>query len=200
MSTVIERVRAREILNSRGKPTIEVEMHCSDGTAAVASVPSGTSTGKYEALEIYDGGERYRGFGTRKAAANVNEILGPAVVGLDVTDQRQIDKRLVELDGTKQKSRLGGNAILGVSLAAARAGAQSLRLPLYRYLGGLGATRLPNVMSTVISGGAFSPSGLEFEDYAIRWKRSATCAGCWGSAAVRSAEALLRMAVRWRRR
>ena len=165
MSVKIEQVYAREILNSRGKPTVEVEMTCTNGLTVAASVPSGTSTGKYEALEIYDGGSRYHGKGTRKAVENVNQILAPAVIGMDVTDQRKIDRRLIELDGTKQKSRLGGNAILGVSLVAARAGALALGLPLYRYLGGLSATRLPNVMSTVISGGAFSPSGLEFEDY-----------------------------------
>lgn len=165
MSVRIEQVCAREILNSRGKPTVEVEMTCTNGLTVSASVPSGTSTGKYEALEVYDGGSRFRGKGTRKAAENVNKVLAPAVIGMDVTDQRVIDRTLIELDGTKQKSRLGGNAILGVSLAAARAGALALGLPLYRYLGGLGATRLPNVMSTVISGGAFSPSGLEFEDY-----------------------------------
>ena len=165
MKTVIEKVTAREILNSKGKPTVEVEVSCSNGVTVEASVPSGTSTGKYEALEIYDGGSRYRGYGVTKAVANVNDILGPAVVGMEVTDQRKIDKRLIELDGTKQKSRLGGNAILGVSMAAARAGAKTAGMPIYRYLGGLGATRLPNVMSTVISGGAFSPSGLEFEDY-----------------------------------
>lgn len=165
MSVKIEQIYAREILNSRGKPTVEVEMTCTNGLTVAASVPSGTSTGKYEALEIYDGGSRYHGKGTRKAVENVNQILAPAVIGMDVTDQRKIDRRLIELDGTKQKSRLGGNAILGVSLVAARAGALALGLPLYRYLGGLSATRLPNVMSTVISGGAFSPSGLEFEDY-----------------------------------
>ena len=160
MSVKIEQIYAREILNSRGKPTVEVEMTCTNGLTVAASVPSGTSTGKYEALEIYDGGSRYHGKGTRKAVENVNQILAPAVIGMDVTDQRKIDRRLIELDGTKQKSRLGGNAILGVSLVAARAGALALGLPLYRYLGGLSATRLPNVMSTVISGGAFSPSGL----------------------------------------
>ena len=167
MKVVIEALRGREVLNSRGKPTVEVVMKCSNDTIVTASVPSGASTGKYEALEIYDGGERYRGFGTRKAAANVTEIIAPKLLGMDVTDQRRIDRALIELDGTKQKSNLGGNAILGVSMAAARAGAKALGLPLYRYLGGLRCTRIPNVMSTVISGGAFSPSGLEFEDYLL---------------------------------
>ena len=167
MKTVIEAIRGREILNSRGKPTVEVVMKCSNGACVTASVPSGASTGKYEALEIYDGGERYRGFGTKKAAANVTETIAPHLLGMDVTDQRRIDQVLIDLDGTKQKSHLGGNAILGVSMAAARAGAEAVGLPLYRYLGGLRATRIPNVMSTVISGGAFSPSGLEFEDYLL---------------------------------
>ena len=165
MSVVIQQIVGREILNSRGKPTIEVELVCSNGMKAVASVPSGASTGKYEALEIYDGGQRYRGFGTRTAARNVNERIASHLIGMDVTDQRLIDRTMIELDGTRQKSNLGGNAILGVSLAAARAGAMATGLPLYRYLGGMGATRLPNIASTVISGGAFSPSGLEFEDY-----------------------------------
>ena len=167
MNTAITSIRGREILNSRGKPTVEVELALAGGITVCASVPSGASTGKYEALEIYDGGERYRGFGTRKAAQNVTEIIAPHLLGMDVTDQRLIDRTLIDLDGTRQKSRLGGNAILGVSLAAARAGAMASGMPLYRYLGGLGATRLPNVLSTVISGGAFSPSGLEFEDYLL---------------------------------
>ncbi len=167
MKTAIQSIYGREILNSRGKPTVEVTLRLESGLTVTASVPSGASTGKYEALEIYDGGTRYRGFGCRTAAANVNEKIAPALIGMDVTDQRRIDKTMIGLDGTRQKSVLGGNAILGVSMAAARAGALALGLPLYRYLGGLGVTRIPNVMSTVISGGAFSPSGLEFEDYLL---------------------------------
>lgn len=167
MRTVIEKVWAREILNAKGKPTIEAEVVCSNGIRGTASAPSGASTGKYEALELYDGGARYRGFGTRKAVKNVNTIIGPEIEGMEVMNQRLIDKMLLELDGTPQKSRLGSNAILAVSMAAAKAGAQAAGLPLYRYLGGVGAVKLPNIASTVISGGEFSPSGLEFEDYLL---------------------------------
>ncbi len=167
MKTTIEALRGREILNSRGKPTVEVVLRCSNGVEVTASVPSGASTGKYEALEIYDGGERYRGYGTKTAAMHVTKEIAPKLIGLDVRDQRRIDQIMIDLDGSRQKSRLGGNAILGVSMAAARAGALAAEIPLYQYLGGLRVTRIPNVMSTVISGGAFSPSGLEFEDYLL---------------------------------
>lgn len=164
---VIEKVTGYEILNSRGKPTVEVEIVTTSGIAGVASVPSGTSKGKYEAHELYDGDKRYRGYGVRKAVANVNTEIREALLGMEITDQRAIDRVMLSLDGTKNKDRLGANAILAVSVAAAKAGSQAVRLPLYRYLGGLQAITLPGIVSTVISGGEFSPSGLEFEDYLL---------------------------------
>jgi enolase len=167
MSTLIKSITGREILNSRGKPTVEAELITSNGLVVTASVPSGTSTGKYEARELFDGGKRYAGFGTRKAAENISSEINQALCGLDVTDQRSIDKQLIEIDGSDQKQRLGGNAILAASMACAKAGALYLGLPVYRYLGGFQATKLPDIASTVISGGAFSPSGLEFEDYLL---------------------------------
>lgn len=162
---MIQSLQGREILNSRGKPTVEAELTLSDGYSVTASVPSGTSTGTYEAHELYDGGNRYRGFGARTAARHVSEEIQQRLMGMDVMKQREIDHALIELDGTLQKERLGGNAILAASMAVAKAGAYAASMPLYRYLGGLTAGRIPDIASTVISGGAFSPSGLEFEDY-----------------------------------
>ncbi|HHV64986.1 MAG TPA: phosphopyruvate hydratase [Peptococcaceae bacterium] len=163
----IEKITGREILNARGKPTVEVEVITSSGIITTASVPSGTSKGKYEAHELYDGEKRYHGYGVKKAVNNVNTVIREAILGWDVIDQRGIDRTMIALDGTKNKSRLGGNAILATSVAVAKAGAQSVGLPLYRYLGGIKAKKLPNIVATVISGGEFSPSGLEFEDYLL---------------------------------
>ena len=165
MSVVIQSIVGREILNSRGKPTVEAELTTSNGLKLTASVPSGTSTGKYEARELFDGDMRFRGFGTKKAASNVSNAISTCLAGMDVADQRTIDKALIALDGTPLKERLGGNAILAASIAAAKAGAAVMGLPMYRYLGGMTAIKVPDIASTVISGGAFSPSGLEFEDY-----------------------------------
>ena len=167
MKTTIEKITGYEILNGKGKPTVEAVLTTSDGMTVHASTPSGASKGKYEAVELYDGGERYRGFGTRKAAANLSGEINNALRGMDVTDQRAIDRVLCELDGTSRKERLGSNAVLAASMAAAKAGAATLRLPTYRFLGGFSPRRIPCVSSTVISGGAFSPSGLEFEDYLL---------------------------------
>lgn len=167
MTTYIKSIIGREILNARGKPTVEAELVMSSGQVVCASVPSGTSTGKYEAKELFDGGDRYGGFGTRKAAQNVSSEINNQISGMDVTDQKGVDKALIALDGSELKQRLGGNAILAASIATAKAGALATGLPLYRYLGGQAANKLPNIASTVISGGAFSPSGLEFEDYLI---------------------------------
>lgn len=160
----IKQVIGREILNARGKPTVEAKIITSDGRSAVASVPSGTSRGKYEAHELYDGDNRYDGFGTRKAAENVSGEINRALAGMDVTNQRAIDEKLIALDGTQNKKRLGGNAILAASVAAAKAGAMSQNIPLYSTLGN-DSRRLPDIIATVIAGGAFSTSGLEFEDY-----------------------------------
>jgi len=167
MKSVIERIRAREILSGPGRPTVEVELFTADGIRVEASVPSGTSKGKYEAWEVHDGGKRFRGLGVQKAVENVNREIAPKLIGENVLDQRRIDQLMLELDGTKNKQRLGGNAILAVSLAVAKAGAAAAGLPLYRYLGGLGGVRLPVPLATVISGGKHSPSSLDFEDYLL---------------------------------
>lgn len=166
----IERVVGREILNARGKPTVEAELISKNGIRVVASVPSGTSAGKYEAYELYDGQKRYGGYGTRKAAANISEEISDRLQGIELTNQKAIDSILCELDGTDNKSRLGANAILAVSVAAAKAGAQEKQIPVYRYLAGqkygVGSQlELPDIVATVIAGGVFSDSGLEFEDY-----------------------------------
>lgn len=162
---VIKKIIAYEVLNARGKPTVEVEVTTSSGNIGVASVPSGTSKGKYEAHELYDGEKRYQGYGVRKAVKNINKEINSALWGKNILNQQEIDQIMIDLDGTKNKERLGGNAILAVSVATAKAGALSAGMPLYRYLGGLKAIKLPDIVATVISGGKFSPSGLEFEDY-----------------------------------
>lgn len=167
MQDVIRTIEAYEILTGPGRPTVEVELTTAGGIQVTASVPSGTSTGAYEAKSLFDGGTRFRGYGVRKAVENVNRIIAPALSGEEVTGQAHIDRRLIELDGTPNKEELGGNAILPVSLAVAKAAAASLKLPLYRYLGGLEANRLPVPIATVIAGGAHSPAPLDFEDYLI---------------------------------
>lgn len=148
-------VHAREILDSRGNPTIEVEVATASGAFGRAAVPSGASTGENEALELRDGDKsRYLGKGVQKAVKNVNEIIAKEIVGMNVTDQVGIDKTMIELDGTKTKSNLGANAILGVSLAVAQAAADYFGLPLYRYIGGTNAKTLPVPMMNIINGGS----------------------------------------------
>ena len=165
MSKIVKIV-GREILNAKGKPTVEAELLTDDGIIVFASVPSGTSRGKYEAHELYDGEKRYGGYGTRKAAKNISTIINDALVGMDVTLQEEIDRKLCELDGTPNKERLGGNAILAVSVAVARAGARASKLPLYQYLNREKSSfKMPDILATVIAGGVFSTSGMEFEDY-----------------------------------
>ena len=150
----IVNITAQEVLDSRGNPTIEASVVLDDGTTASAIVPSGASTGEKEAVELRDGDpKRFAGKGVLQAVANVNSKLAPAIVGTEVTEQRRIDQRMLELDGTPNKSKLGANAILAVSLAVARAAANSLRLPLYRYLGGSNASVLPVPCMNVINGG-----------------------------------------------
>ncbi len=145
MTKIVE-VKAREILDSRGNPTVEVEVYLSGGSKGRAAVPSGASTGEREALELRDGDpQRFQGKGVRKAVENVAKIIAPKVIGLEALDQIALDRRMIEMDGTENKSRLGANAILGVSMAACRAAAQALGIPLYRYLGGAGARDLPAV-------------------------------------------------------
>jgi len=165
---LIEGVHAREVLDSRGNPTVAVMVATSFGAVEEAMVPSGASTGENEAVELRDGeANRYGGKGVRKAMRAVNDVLGPAVEGLDATAQREIDARLIELDGTPNKSNLGANAILGVSLAVARAAAASLSMPLFRYLGGPSAATLPVPMMNVINGGKHAEGALEFQECMI---------------------------------
>ena len=161
----IVKVTGREILNAKGKPTVEAKVYTESGIVTSASTPSGTSKGKYEAHELYDGGTRYDGYGTKTACKLINTEINDALFGVDVTDQKKIDEIMIRLDGTKNKERLGGNAIIAVSMAAAKAGAKSQGVPLYRTLKPGSALKLPDIIATVISGGEYSPSGLEFEDY-----------------------------------
>ncbi|WP_019587963.1 phosphopyruvate hydratase [Deinococcus apachensis] len=163
----IEKVIAREVLDSRGNPTVEAEVFLDSGFSGRAIVPSGASTGTHEALELRDGGGRYGGKGVQKAVQNVNEALGPAVVGLDASDQGAVDAAMLDLDGTPNKGRLGGNAILAVSLATARAAANELDVPLYRYLGGSNAKTLPVPMMNVINGGAHADNSVDFQEFMV---------------------------------
>src|SRR5215468_12272171 len=163
----IERIRAREVLDSRGNPTVEVDVICHGGASGRASVPSGASTGKHEARELRDGDPaRYGGKGVRRAVANVHEHIAPRLAGLPVTDQELIDRTLIELDGTPNKARLGGNAILGTSLACAHAAAASRKQPLWRYLD-TGAASLPLPMINLISGGLHAGGNLDFQDFLL---------------------------------
>jgi enolase len=168
MKSRIYSIRAREILDSRGCPTIAVDVTLADGTRASAAVPSGASTGEDEAVELRDGDpRRYGGKGVRQAVANVNDIIAPRLVGMDPTEQGQIDRLLLDLDGTPNKSKLGANAILGVSQAVSRVAAVGSGLPLYAYLGGPGAKYLPVPMMNVINGGKHADSGLDFQEFMI---------------------------------
>ena len=168
MSTTITDVCAREILDSRGNPTVEVEVTLEDGTIGRAAVPSGASTGENEAVELRDGDKaRYNGKGVLKAVENVNNILSEEVVGFEATDQVGIDKMMIQLDGTPTKGKLGANAILGVSLAAAKAAAASLRLPLYRYIGGTNAKILPVPMMNIMNGGKHADNNVDFQEFMI---------------------------------
>ena len=164
----IVKVHGREVLDSRGNPTVEVEVTLCDGTVGRAIVPSGASTGESEALELRDGDKaRYLGKGVLKAVANVNEKIAPAVVGLEATNQVLVDRTMLELDGTPFKKNLGANAILGVSLATARAAAQSLHMPLYRYIGGTNGKVIPTPCMNVINGGAHAQSSVDFQEFFI---------------------------------
>jgi enolase len=168
MSAIVE-VLAREILDSRGNPTIEVDVILESGVMGRAAVPSGASTGENEALELRDGDKkRYLGKGVQKAVANVNEKIAPAIIGMDALDQVGVDKFMIELDGTKTKSNLGANAILGVSLATARAAADYLNIPLFRYIGGTNAKVLPVPMMNIINGGSHSDAPIAFQEFMIR--------------------------------
>jgi len=164
---IIEQVAAREILDSRGNPTVEVEVALIDGTFARAAVPSGASTGEHEAVELRDGGSRYGGKGVQKAVEAVLDQIAPAVIGLSADEQRLIDQTLLDLDGTADKSRLGANAILGVSLAVAKAAADSAGLPLFRYLGGPNAHILPVPMFNILNGGAHADTGVDVQEFMV---------------------------------
>ena len=166
---IIEKVHAREILDSRGNPTVEVEVTLENGVMGRASVPSGASTGENEALELRDGDKsRFGGKGVLKAVDNVNNIIAPALVGDDVFNQRALDYKMIALDGTPTKSKLGANAILGVSLAAAHTAAKALGLPLYRYIGGCNTYVMPVPMMNIINGGAHSDAPIAFQEFMIR--------------------------------
>ena len=165
----IEKVHAREIIDSRGNPTVEVEVTLENGIMGRASVPSGASTGENEALELRDGDKaRFSGKGVLKAVENVNNIIAPALKGFCVTEQRAIDYKMLEIDGTPTKSKLGANAILGVSLAVAQTAAKALNMPLYRYIGGANAYTLPVPMMNIINGGAHSDAPIAFQEFMIR--------------------------------
>ena len=164
---IIEALGAREILDSRGNPTVEVEIELEDGTQARAAVPSGASTGAFEAAELRDGGTRYLGKGVEKAIAFLNNEIAPAIIGLDAQDQRLIDSAMIELDGTKNKSRMGANAILGASLAVAKASAESADLSLFRYLGGPKADLLPVPMMNILNGGAHADTNVDIQEFMI---------------------------------
>ena len=164
---IIEQIAAREILDSRGNPTVEVEVALIDGSFARAAVPSGASTGEHEAVELRDGGTRYGGKGVQKAVEAVLDEIAPAVIGLAADDQRLVDQALLDLDGTPDKSRLGANAILGVSLAVAKAAADSAALPLFRYLGGPNAHVLPVPMFNILTGGAHADTGVDVQEFMV---------------------------------
>jgi len=166
--TKIEAVKAREILDSRGNPTVEVEIHLSGGAQGRAAVPSGASTGEREALELRDGDKkRFLGKGVRKAVQNVQKIIAPRLKGMEAADQASLDRIMIDMDGTENKSKLGANAILGVSMAACRASAQALGIPLYRYLGGAGARELPVPMMNFVNGGAHADSDLDIQEFMV---------------------------------
>jgi len=165
--TSIKSVKAREILDSRGNPTIEVDVALSDGAFGRAAVPSGASTGAFEAAELRDGGERYLGKGVRQAASNIEKLIAPSVIGQNPFEQQVIDKLMIEIDGTPNKSKLGANAILGVSLAVARAAANSKKLPFYAFIGGSDANLLPVPMMNILNGGAHADTNVDIQEFMI---------------------------------
>ncbi len=166
--TVIEEVIGREIIDSRGNPTVEAEVVLADGTIGRGMAPSGASTGEFEALELRDGDKsRFGGKGVSKAVDNINNIIAPAIIGIDATDTYAVDAAMIKADGTKDKSKLGANAILAVSIAAARAAANSLDIPLYRFLGGVNGNRLPVPMMNILNGGAHADSAVDTQEFMI---------------------------------
>ena len=168
MSTVIDRIRAREILDSRANPTVQADVVLKNGAVGRAAVPSGASLGSHEALEMRDGDEgRFGGKGVRKAIQNIHDVIAPPLIGVDALDQREVDRRILEKDGTPNKGKLGANATLAVSLAAARAAASAVNLPLYRYLGGPNAHRLPVPMMNILNGGMHAPGSTDIQEFMV---------------------------------
>jgi enolase len=191
--SAIEHVAGREVLDSRGNPTVEVELVLETGARGRAIVPAGASTGTFEATELRDGGDRYGGKGVRNAVGNVNGPIADAIQGIDALDQRGLDAILIDLDGTDAKSRLGANAILGVSLAAAKAAADELELPLYRYVGGPNAHRLPVPMMNVINGGVHADNNVDLQEFMVIPVGAASYSEAlrWGAETYHALKALL---------
>ena len=165
--SIIINVQARQIFDSRGNPTVEVDIITENGILGRAAVPSGASTGEHEAVELRDGGSSYMGKAVGKAIDNVNNLISQEIIGSSVFDQEQLDKLMIDLDGTPNKSKLGANAILGVSLAIAKAAANELGLPLYRYIGGVSAKTLPVPMMNIINGGSHSDAPIAFQEFMV---------------------------------
>ena len=191
----IEAVGAREILDSRGNPTVEVEVALEDGTLARAAVPSGASTGAYEAVELRDGDKgRYAGKGVQQAVQAVLETIGPELIGIEASEQRIVDQELLDLDGTPDKSRLGANATLGVSLAVARAAAESAGLPLFRYVGGPNAHLLPVPMLNILNGGAHADTNVDVQEFMVAPIGAPTYAEAlrWGAEVYHSLKSVLK--------
>ena len=166
MSTIVA-IYARQIFDSRGNPTVEVDVITENGVLGRAAVPSGASTGEHEAVELRDGGSDYMGKGVLKAIANVNDLIAPELLGYSVFEQNEIDQALIDLDGTPNKAKFGANAILGVSLAVAKAAANELNQPLYRYIGGVSANTLPVPMMNIVNGGSHSDAPIAFQEFMI---------------------------------
>lgn len=193
MSEIIS-VHGRQIIDSRGNPTVEVDVTLSTGATGRAMVPSGASTGQYEAIELRDSGEVYCGKGVQQAVRNVNEVLGPHIVGMDGDGQEEVDRALIELDASPNKSALGANALLGISLAVAHAAADDAGLPLFRYLGGAGANRLPAPMMNVLNGGEHADNNVDFQEFMVQpWGAESFSDGLrWSVEIYHSLKALLR--------
>jgi enolase len=166
MSYIVE-IKGRQVLDSRGNPTVEVDVKTENGFLGRAIVPSGASTGSHEAVELRDGGSHYMGKGVLKAVENINTIISDELTGLDVFEQRVADSIMLEIDGTENKEKIGANAILAVSLAIAKAGAQDARLPLYKYIGGVNANTLPIPMMNILNGGAHADNSIDFQEFMV---------------------------------
>ena len=179
--SIIINIHARQILDSRGNPTVEVDVLTENGVMGRAAVPSGASTGEHEAVELRDGGDAYMGKGVSKAVHNVNSIISQELLGESVFDQNRIDQLMIDLDGTPNKSKLGANAILGVSLAAAKAAASELGMPLYRYVGGVSANTLPVPMMNIINGGSHSDAPIAFQEFMVMPVKAKNFHACYAN-------------------